>query len=42
MGTNVSTLKQIQLALEEAGIIFIASDNTAGPGVRLKQGQADD
>ena len=29
MGTNVSTLKQIQLALEEAGLSFIASDNTA-------------
>lgn len=42
MGTNVATLKQIQRALEEAGIIFIPGDSAAGPGVRLREGQADD
>jgi transcriptional regulator with XRE-family HTH domain len=36
MGTTVATLEQIQAALENAGIIFIAADDHAGPGVRLK------
>ena len=42
MGTNVATLKQIQSALEEAGIIFIPGDSAAGPGIRLREGRADD
>ncbi len=39
MGTTVATLEQIQAALENAGIIFIAADDYAGPGVRLKSWQ---
>jgi hypothetical protein len=42
MGTNLTTLKQIQMTLEEAGIIFIPGDTAAGPGVRLKEARADD
>jgi transcriptional regulator with XRE-family HTH domain len=42
LGTNVTTLKQIQSALEEAGIVFIPGDVTAGPGVRLKESREDD
>jgi transcriptional regulator with XRE-family HTH domain len=42
MGTNVTTLKQIQSALEEAGIIFIPGDSFAGPGIRLREGRSDD
>jgi transcriptional regulator with XRE-family HTH domain len=42
MGTNLTTLKQIQTALEEAGIIFIPGDTAAGPGVRLKEARPDD
>lgn len=36
MGTNVATLKLIQLALEDAGIVFIPPDSSAGPGIRLR------
>jgi transcriptional regulator with XRE-family HTH domain len=42
LGTNVATLKQIQSALEEAGIIFIPREGRAGPGVRLKESREDD
>jgi transcriptional regulator with XRE-family HTH domain len=42
MGTNLTTLKQIQTALEGAGIIFIGTDTAGGPGVRLKEARADD
>ena len=42
MGTNLTTLKQIQMALEKAGIIFISGDTAAGPGVRLKEARTDD
>ena len=42
LGTNVTTLKQIQSALEEAGIVFISADGTAGPGIRLKESREDD
>jgi transcriptional regulator with XRE-family HTH domain len=42
MGTNLTTLKQIQMALEKAGIIFIPGDAVAGPGVRLTEARTDD
>jgi len=42
MGTNLTTLKQIQMALEKAGIIFIPGDAAAGPGVRLTEARTDD
>jgi transcriptional regulator with XRE-family HTH domain len=42
LGTNVTTLKQIQTTLQEAGIVFISGDGTAGPGIRLKQSREDD
>jgi hypothetical protein len=42
LGTNVSTLRQIQSALEKAGIIFIPADSMAGPGIRLIKQQGDD
>lgn len=42
LGTNVSTLRQIQSALEKAGILFIPADSMAGPGIRLTKPQADD
>jgi transcriptional regulator with XRE-family HTH domain len=42
LGTNLTTLKQIQITLEEAGIFFIPGDTAAGPGVRLKEARADD
>ena len=35
LGTNVTTLKQIQSALEQGEIIFIPADSIAGPGIRL-------
>jgi transcriptional regulator with XRE-family HTH domain len=38
-GTMVDTLKQIEEALEKAGIIFISPDNAGGPGVRLRKPQ---
>ena len=42
MGTNLTTLRQIQAALEKAGVIFIAADNVAGPGIRLRKAPRDD
>jgi transcriptional regulator with XRE-family HTH domain len=42
LGTNVSTLRQIQSALEKAGIIFIPADGVAGPGIRLTKTPADE
>ena len=42
LGTNVSTLRQIQSALEKAGIMFIPADSMAGPGIRLTKPRADD
>jgi transcriptional regulator with XRE-family HTH domain len=42
MGTNLTTLKQIQWALEEAEIIFIGEDSVDGPGIRLREPRADD
>jgi transcriptional regulator with XRE-family HTH domain len=35
--TRVDTLGQIQEVLERAGIIFVAADDTGGPGVRLRE-----
>lgn len=34
--TRVETLNKLQVALEEAGVLFIA-ENGEGPGVRLKK-----
>lgn len=34
-GGRVTTTEQIRIALEEAGIVFIASDDDGGCGVRL-------
>lgn len=34
---RVDTLGQIQDVLERAGIIFVPGDETAGPGVRLRE-----
>jgi transcriptional regulator with XRE-family HTH domain len=34
---RVDTLGQIQEVLERAGIIFVAADETGGPGVRLRE-----
>jgi transcriptional regulator with XRE-family HTH domain len=42
MGTNLTTLKQIQMALEEAGVTFIPADTAGGPGVRLKEARPHD
>jgi transcriptional regulator with XRE-family HTH domain len=36
-GARVDTLGQIQDVLERAGIIFVAADETGGPGVRLRE-----
>jgi transcriptional regulator with XRE-family HTH domain len=36
-GAMVETLTRIQGALENAGVIFIAADQTGGPGVRLRE-----
>ncbi len=33
-----NNLAAIRAALEEAGVIFIDEDKTAGPGVRLRKG----
>lgn len=30
------TLDKVQQALEERGVIFVAADASAGPGVRMK------
>jgi len=35
-GAMVDTLIQIELAFDEAGVLFIDADESAGPGVRLK------
>jgi transcriptional regulator with XRE-family HTH domain len=35
-GAMVETLRQIQAALERAGIIFVSADQQGGPGVRLR------
>ena len=42
MGTNLTTLRQIQTALEKAGVIFIPADSVAGPGIRLRKAPPDD
>lgn len=39
-GANIphpNNLADIRVALEEAGVIFIDEDKTAGPGVRLRK-----
>jgi transcriptional regulator with XRE-family HTH domain len=36
-GAMVETLNRLQAALEDAGIIFIEADGSAGPGVRFKK-----
>ena len=36
-GARVDTVGQIQDVLERAGIIFVPADETAGPGVRLRE-----
>jgi transcriptional regulator with XRE-family HTH domain len=35
--TRVDTVGQIQDVLERAGIIFIAADESGGPGIRLRE-----
>jgi len=35
--TRVDTLGQIQEVLERAGIMFVAADESGGPGVRLRE-----
>jgi transcriptional regulator with XRE-family HTH domain len=35
--TRVDTVALIQDVLERAGIIFVAADETGGPGVRLRE-----
>ena len=42
MGTNLTTLRQIQAALEKAVVIFIPADTVAGPGIRLRNAPPDD
>ena len=37
LGTTVKTLEKIQTALESGGVIFVPSDATGGPGVRLRK-----
>ena len=36
LGVQVETLRRLEDALENAGIIFIPEDENFGPGVRLK------
>ena len=36
-GGYAKTIERIQETLEEAGVIFIPSDENGGPGVRLKK-----
>jgi len=36
-GVTVTTLKNLQTALEKGGVIFIPRDANGGPGVRLKR-----
>lgn len=35
-GMQTGTLERLQTALETAGAVFLASDSSGGPGVRLK------
>lgn len=35
-GMQANTLDRLQVALEEAGVLFIPADVSGGPGVRLK------
>ena len=37
---KASTVSTIRTALEQAGVVFIAADEEAGPGVRLKVREA--
>ena len=41
-GAYASTIERIQITLEEAGVIFIQSDENGGPGVRLKEDPKSD
>jgi len=36
-GARVDTVVHLQEVLERAGVIFVAADEVAGPGVRVKQ-----
>ena len=36
LGVQVETLRRLESALEEAGIVFVPEDENFGPGVRLK------
>jgi transcriptional regulator with XRE-family HTH domain len=36
-GARADTLGHLQEILEEAGVVFVPADETAGPGVRLKE-----
>jgi len=36
-GTRVDTVVHLQEVLERAGVIFVAGDEVAGPGVRVKR-----
>lgn len=40
-GAMVETVVQIERAFDEAGILFVDADETAGPGVRLKDRPRD-
>ena len=35
--TRADTIGQIQEVLERAGVIFVAADESGGPGVRLRE-----
>jgi predicted transcriptional regulator len=35
-GMQTGTLERLQTALETSGAIFLSSDNSGGPGVRLR------
>jgi transcriptional regulator with XRE-family HTH domain len=35
-GARVDTLVHLQEVLERAGVVFVPADETAGPGVRLR------
>ncbi len=39
--SSTNSAWRIQAALEKAGVIFIASDESAGPGVRLSKSLSD-
>jgi transcriptional regulator with XRE-family HTH domain len=36
-GVRADTLGHLQDVLEEAGVVFVPADETAGPGVRLRE-----